>query len=159
MHGDHDHCECPSTCIRSYGQLTTVVPLLFEQLVWGPLCFSVAYLIFIEHSLRYPIQIIVCLSHLYGDTLYYATSLFDHYVNGVSYCRPEAYYFWIYYFLMNFVWMVVPMCKFFFFFFFLPQEVSICIADAPLDYLYTGVTTISGIIQSQREIASRQKSR
>ncbi|BDD57258.1 hypothetical protein MPDQ_002924 [Monascus purpureus] len=105
-------------------------------LVWGPLCFSVAYLIFVEHSLRYPIQIIVCLSHLYGDTLYYATSLFDHYVNGVSYCRPEAYYFWVYYFLMNFIWIVVPMY-----------------------YLYTGVTTISGIIQSQREIASRQKSR
>ncbi|PYH45811.1 EXPERA domain-containing protein [Aspergillus saccharolyticus JOP 1030-1] len=77
-------------------------------LVWGPLCFLVAYLIARHHSLRHPFQIIVCMSHLYGDVLYYATSLFDHYVHGIAYCRPEAFYFWIYYFLMNFVWIVVP---------------------------------------------------
>lgn len=63
-----------------------------------------------RHPLRHPIQIIVCMSHLYGDTLYYATSLFDHYANGKSYCRPEPYYFWVYYFLMNFIWIVVPFC-------------------------------------------------
>ena len=50
----------------------------------------------------------VCMAHLYGDALYYATSLFDHYVHGVSYCRPERYYFWIYYFFMNFIWIVIP---------------------------------------------------
>lgn len=61
--------------------------------------------------MRHPMQVIVCLSHLYGDTLYYATSLFDHYVNGISYCRPEGYYFWLYYFLMNFIWIVVPFCE------------------------------------------------
>ncbi|GAD94330.1 EBP domain-containing protein [Paecilomyces variotii No. 5] len=77
-------------------------------MVWGPLCFLVAYLITVQHSLRYPFQIIVCMAHLYGDVLYYATSLFDHYFNGVSYCRPEAYYFWGYYFFMNFIWIVVP---------------------------------------------------
>jgi cholestenol delta-isomerase len=53
----------------------------------------------------------VCMSHLYGDTLYYATSLFDRYANGVAYCRPEAYYFWLYYFFMNFIWIVVPACS------------------------------------------------
>lgn len=58
-------------------------------------------------------RIIVCMAHLYGDVLYYATSLFDHYFNGRSYCRPEAYYFWVYYFLMNFIWIVVPFRKYF----------------------------------------------
>jgi cholestenol delta-isomerase len=82
------------------------------QFIWGPLCFFVAYLILNQHSLRHPLQLIVCMSHLYGDTLYYATSLYDHYVHGRSYCRPEAYYFWIYYFLMNFIWIVIPFCKF-----------------------------------------------
>ncbi|PKX93819.1 uncharacterized protein P174DRAFT_512079 [Aspergillus novofumigatus IBT 16806] len=76
--------------------------------IWGPLCFFVAYLILNQHSLRHPLQLIVCMSHLYGDTLYYATSLYDHYAHGRSYCRPEAYYFWIYYFLMNFIWIIIP---------------------------------------------------
>lgn len=53
---------------------------------------------------------LVCMSHLYGDTLYYATSLFDDYVNDRPYCRPEPYYFWLYYFFMNFIWIVVPAC-------------------------------------------------
>lgn len=52
------------------------------------------------------------MAHLYGDTLYYATSLYDHYVNGISHSRPEVLYFWVYYFLMNFVWIVVPACEF-----------------------------------------------
>lgn len=61
-----------------------------------------------RHSLRHPIQMLVCMSHLYGDALYYATSLFEDYVNGRSFCRPEPYYFWLYYFFMNFIWIVVP---------------------------------------------------
>jgi cholestenol delta-isomerase len=52
------------------------------------------------------------MAHLYGDTLYYATSLYDYYVNGIPHSRPEALYFWVYYFLMNFVWIVVPACEF-----------------------------------------------
>ncbi|KAF9883166.1 hypothetical protein FE257_003886, partial [Aspergillus nanangensis] len=81
-------------------------------LLWGPLCFLVAYLIFTQSSLRHPFQLTVCMSHLYGDTLYYATSLFDHYVHGRPYCRPEPFYFWVYYFLMNFIWIVVPLYYF-----------------------------------------------
>ncbi|KAL5335370.1 Emopamil-binding protein [Aspergillus crustosus] len=77
-------------------------------LVWGPLCFGVALSILSNHSLRYPLQIIVCMAHLYGDTLYYATSIYDHYVHHRPYCRPESFYFWIYYFGMNFIWIVVP---------------------------------------------------
>ena len=54
-------------------------------------------------------QLIVSLGQLYGDVLYYATSMFDHYYKGVSYCRPEPYYFWFYYFFMNVFWIVVPL--------------------------------------------------
>ncbi|KAL5364947.1 hypothetical protein BJX96DRAFT_168701 [Aspergillus floccosus] len=78
-------------------------------LFWGPLCFIVAYSVFTQSSLRHPLQLVVCMSHLYGDTLYYATSLFDHYVHGRPYSRPEPYYFWVYYFLMNFIWIVKPL--------------------------------------------------
>ncbi|PCG97385.1 Emopamil-binding [Penicillium occitanis (nom. inval.)] len=77
-------------------------------LLWGPLCLYMAYLTTFNHSLKHPLRIIICMAHLYGDTLYYATSLYDHYVNGISHSRPEVLYFWVYYFLMNFVWIVVP---------------------------------------------------
>ncbi|KAL8759335.1 MAG: hypothetical protein Q9199_000866 [Rusavskia elegans] len=51
---------------------------------------------------------LVSLGQIYGDILYYATSMFDHYYKGITYCRPEAYYFWGYYFFMNFIWIVIP---------------------------------------------------
>lgn len=48
---------------------------------------------------------------VYGDVLYYATSLFDHYVHDVEFCRPEGYYFWFYYFFFNAIWMVMGSCE------------------------------------------------
>ncbi|CAG7957163.1 unnamed protein product [Penicillium salamii] len=69
---------------------------------WGPLAFLIAYCIAVQHPMRHALQIIVSLGQVYGDVLYYATSLLD-----VSYCRPEGYYFWFYYFFFNFIWVVV----------------------------------------------------
>ncbi|PYH95452.1 Emopamil-binding protein [Aspergillus ellipticus CBS 707.79] len=105
-------------------------------LVWGPLCFLVASLVLSQHPLRHPFQIIVCMSHLYGDALYYATSLFDHYVHERPYCRPEPYYFWVYYFLMNFIWIVVP-----------------------LYYLCQSIRAISDAFKALGEIAMQRKDR
>jgi len=76
---------------------------------WGPGCWISAYMIVYDHPLRYPVQAIVSLGQFYGDILYYATSLFDHYLLGISYSRPEACYYWGYYVLMNFFWIVIPM--------------------------------------------------
>ncbi|PYI01776.1 EBP domain protein [Aspergillus sclerotiicarbonarius CBS 121057] len=105
-------------------------------LLWGPLCFLVAYLILSQHPLRHPLQIIVCMSHLYGDVLYYATSLFDHYVHDRPYSRPEPYYFWAYYFLMNFIWIVVPFY-----------------------YLYQSVRTISDAFRALGNTSMQRKDR
>jgi cholestenol delta-isomerase len=63
-----------------------------------------------EHPLRHPLQALVSTGQIYGDVLYYATSMFDHYFAGKTYCRPEGYYFWCYYFFMNFIWIVIPGC-------------------------------------------------
>ncbi|KAL8821979.1 MAG: hypothetical protein Q9223_000059 [Gallowayella weberi] len=79
-----------------------------EAFCWGPLSFCVALMITFEHPLRHPLQALVSLGQIYGDILYYATSMFDHYHKGVTYCRPEAYYFWGYFFFMNFIWVVIP---------------------------------------------------
>ncbi|EXJ92690.1 hypothetical protein A1O3_01242 [Capronia epimyces CBS 606.96] len=77
-------------------------------LLWGPLSFLMVYLIITAHPLRYPLQAVISLGQLYGDVLYYATCLFDHYFKSQTYCRPEAYYFWFYFFFMNFIWIVIP---------------------------------------------------
>jgi hypothetical protein len=55
-----------------------------------------------------PLQAIVSVGQIYGDILYYATSMFDFYHKNISYCRPEGFYFWGYYFFMNFIWIVIP---------------------------------------------------
>lgn len=96
------------SAIRPERALGRSVLLIFSQVCWGPLSFIIAALITIDHPLRYPLQGIVSLGQIYGLVLYYATSMFDHYFLGVTYSRPEAYYFWGYYFLMNFFWIVIP---------------------------------------------------
>ncbi|KAE8375729.1 Emopamil-binding protein [Aspergillus bertholletiae] len=74
---------------------------------WGPLAFFIAYCIAVQHPARHALQLILSVGQVYGDVLYYATSLFDLYMHGVTFCRPEAYYFWFYYFFFNFIWMFI----------------------------------------------------
>jgi len=75
---------------------------------WGPMCFFIAYFITTSNPLRHPLQIIVCVGQMYGLVLYYATAMFDHYYNSAAYSRPEFLYFWVYFFAVNFIWMVIP---------------------------------------------------
>ena len=110
-------CMESITAVRHFISLGTyrscsfalTVPLL--QILWGPLSFLVAVLITIDHPLRHPFQALVSLGQLYGDVLYYATSMFDHYYRGLTYCRPEAYYFWVYYVTLNLFWIFIPSCE------------------------------------------------
>ncbi|PYH87087.1 emopamil binding protein [Aspergillus uvarum CBS 121591] len=74
---------------------------------WGPLAFFIAYCIAAQHPARHALQLVMSLGQVYGDVLYYATSLFDFYYHRMEFCRPEGYYFWFYYFFMNFIWIVV----------------------------------------------------
>ncbi|KAF7594139.1 hypothetical protein BBP40_009988 [Aspergillus hancockii] len=74
---------------------------------WGPLAFFIAYSIAVQHPARHALQLVLSLGQVYGDVLYYATSLFDLYVHGDLFCRPERYYFWFYYFFFNFIWMFI----------------------------------------------------
>lgn len=41
--------------------------------------------------------------------LYYATSLFDEAMLGLTYSRPEAAYYWGYFVFMNAFWIVIPL--------------------------------------------------
>ncbi|KAK5107522.1 hypothetical protein LTR62_001052 [Meristemomyces frigidus] len=75
---------------------------------WGPGCLIIAALIMLRHPMRHPIQIIVSMGQFYGDVLYYTTSAFDHYILGITYSRPETFYFWFYFVIMNAFWIVIP---------------------------------------------------
>lgn len=105
LHGDCHSCKSTRNhvydCQCHYSDTA-------EKVIWGPLCFVVAWFITTQHPLRYPLQAIVSSGQIYGDILYYATSMFDHYYKGLTYSRPEAYYFWGYYVFMNFIWIVIP---------------------------------------------------
>lgn len=76
---------------------------------WGPLSFLTAILIVKDSPYRYPIQALVSTGQLYGDVLYYSTSLFDEFFSGKTYYRPEPYYFWFYFIFMNAFWIAIPL--------------------------------------------------
>ncbi|KAL6824952.1 Emopamil-binding protein [Trichoderma camerunense] len=75
---------------------------------WGPLSLIAVLCICTNHPSRHLFQIVVCVAHLYGVALYYATNWAEQRFHGVSYSRPEFLYFWIYYVGFNAPWAIVP---------------------------------------------------
>ncbi|ROW12487.1 hypothetical protein VMCG_00719 [Cytospora schulzeri] len=76
--------------------------------IWGPLCFATAISIVRGSSLRHPLQIIVCVAHLYGVGLYYSTCYINEKYRGLVYSRPEPLYYWVYYVGFNAPWVLIP---------------------------------------------------
>ncbi|RPA97302.1 Emopamil-binding protein [Choiromyces venosus 120613-1] len=70
----------------------------------GPISFYLVYAITTNHPSRYPLQMMVSLAQLYGDALYYATAAIEVYGST----RPESYYFWVYFVMLNAFWIVIP---------------------------------------------------
>lgn len=79
--------------------------------VLGGLAWLMVYLIGVSSPYRHPVQMVICVGHIYSDLLYYTTALVDQYRRGIEYCAPDPYYFWAYFFGMNFIWIVVPASK------------------------------------------------
>ncbi|PKK51943.1 hypothetical protein CI102_2300 [Trichoderma harzianum] len=75
---------------------------------WGPLSLITILCICTNHPSRHLFQVVVCVAHLYGVALYYATNWAEQRFHGVSYSRPEFLYFWIYYVGFNAPWAIVP---------------------------------------------------
>ena len=80
--------------------------------MWGPLAYLTAYFIATNNPFRHQVQSLVCIGQMYGLILYYATSMFDLYYKNIVWSRPEALYFWGYYFFVNFIWIMIPGCRF-----------------------------------------------
>ncbi|KAF3072821.1 3-beta-hydroxysteroid-Delta [Trichoderma lentiforme] len=86
----------------------TVCVETITVLAWGPLSLITLLCICTNHPSRHLFQIVVCVAHLYGVALYYATNWAEQRFHGVSYSRPEFLYFWIYYVGFNAPWAIVP---------------------------------------------------
>ncbi|KAJ1652587.1 hypothetical protein IWQ61_007114 [Dispira simplex] len=84
----------------SFVLLMELVTAVFD----GPLCFLTAYAILNDSPLRYITQLMVSLAQIYGDVLYYTTTLFE----GSPHCSPHPYYFWFYFVTLNAIWIIVP---------------------------------------------------
>ena len=80
-------------------------------LTWGPLSLLTAILITRMSKYRHSMQALVSTGHIYGNLLYLSTSLYDAIAFGKTYHRPEPYYFWIYFFGMNAIWLIIPGSK------------------------------------------------
>ncbi|KAI1763863.1 Emopamil-binding protein [Hypoxylon sp. FL1150] len=68
---------------------------------WGPLYFLLAAFIVMDNPFRHLLQIIISTGQQYGDVLYYGTCAFDFLVYEIEYSRPEGYYFYGYFVLLN----------------------------------------------------------
>ncbi|KAJ5179710.1 Bcebp4 [Penicillium capsulatum] len=87
----------------------TVAMETVTAVFWGPLSFMLVGMIMKAHPMRHPLQIVVSLGQFYGNVLYYAISLFDHYIHDWPYSRPEPAIFWGYFVLCNAFWIVIPL--------------------------------------------------
>ncbi|CAF3587789.1 unnamed protein product [Fusarium graminearum] len=94
---------------RYLTQDSFLVPMeAITAILWGPMSFFCAWSIVKEHPLRHPIQLIISVGQLYGDVLYFATCYFNEVVHNIVYCRPEQFYFYMYYVFCNAIWIVIP---------------------------------------------------
>jgi cholestenol Delta-isomerase len=81
-------------------------------LLWGPLSLFTAFSIATANPIRHASQIMICLAHIYGCMLYFATATVDFWINAIEHSRPETLYFWVYYVGLNAVFLVIPLGMF-----------------------------------------------
>ncbi|KAG0238215.1 hypothetical protein BGW42_006495 [Actinomortierella wolfii] len=81
--------------------------LIMERITafaWGPLAFYLAYAQYHALPSRYILQLIISLGQIYGNVLYYFTTL----IEGAPHGDPHPYYYWFYFVHFNAWWIVVP---------------------------------------------------
>ena len=91
----------------------------FTAAVYGPFCYLTATAIVVGYGkpagssgLRYIMQTMISTAQLYGVILYYGTVASEILIHGVSRCRPEFLYVWVYFIGFNAPWVVIPICEY-----------------------------------------------
>lgn len=74
--------------------------------VEGPACFAAVYGTLHRKPWAWTLQIMISLGQIYGDVLYYATTVLE----GLIHSRPEWLYFWFYFVFVNAIWIAIPSC-------------------------------------------------
>ncbi|KAL5039703.1 hypothetical protein BDEG_28284 [Batrachochytrium dendrobatidis JEL423] len=72
--------------------------------IWGPLCFIACCMIYKNCSKRHLVLFSISFGQLYGDIIYYATTLAE----GAPHCNPHPFYFYFYFIFMNLFWIFIP---------------------------------------------------
>ncbi|CAG8561754.1 9459_t:CDS:2 [Paraglomus brasilianum] len=76
----------------------------FILIFGGPLSIFTCLAIYFNWPSRHVLQLTTSIIHLYGDVLYYWTTIFQ----GSPHSRPEAYYYWFYFIFINSIWVIIP---------------------------------------------------
>eukprot|EP00123_Amoebidium_parasiticum_P009009 comp19153_c0_seq1/m.21832 comp19153_c0_seq1/g.21832 ORF comp19153_c0_seq1/g.21832 comp19153_c0_seq1/m.21832 type:complete len:214 (-) comp19153_c0_seq1:372-1013(-) len=74
----------------------------------GPVALLVAVAISRRSHFRYPFQLMVSICQLYGCILYFGIEIFEGFK---SINTGSPFHFWVYFFLMNFIWIVIPLTQ------------------------------------------------
>jgi cholestenol delta-isomerase len=102
---------------RAYGQYArydaryltaqpTVVFICFTEVVLGPLCLLLAWLIQRDSPFRHPLQLVLCTAQFYGTVLYFVEPMVAGTWSEVM--TQDPFELWVFVILLNGVWMVVP---------------------------------------------------
>mmetsp|Transcript_2939 Transcript_2939/g.8605 ORF Transcript_2939/g.8605 Transcript_2939/m.8605 type:complete len:219 (-) Transcript_2939:2034-2690(-) len=70
----------------------------------GPACFVTVWAILQRKPWAYTLQILISCGQIYGDILYFGTTILE----GLIHSRPEFLYFWFYFVIVNAIWIVIP---------------------------------------------------
>ncbi|KAJ3572387.1 hypothetical protein NP233_g3121 [Leucocoprinus birnbaumii] len=74
------------------------------SLIWGPLCLFISYATAKRFPSRHIWSALMCFAHIYGNALYYSTTI----IRGCPDSRPEFLYFWVYFIGLNGLWLITP---------------------------------------------------
>ncbi|KAJ3049015.1 hypothetical protein HK097_009978 [Rhizophlyctis rosea] len=72
---------------------------------WGSGSFLTAWAIYTNHPIRHILQFLISTGQMYGDVLYYLTTLWE----GAPHCSPHPFHFWFYFITLNGFWIVIPL--------------------------------------------------
>lgn len=83
-----------------------VIFFCHTELLLGPVCFLLVYLIVKSHPLRHPVQLMLCTAQFYGTVLYFFSPLI--YGTWSKVMTPDSFELIVFVLILNGLWLAVP---------------------------------------------------
>ncbi|KAI9293597.1 hypothetical protein K502DRAFT_293501, partial [Neoconidiobolus thromboides FSU 785] len=80
---------------------------LITVIIIAPLCFINSMFIYCNSIKQYPLTIIIESFHLFSVSVYFISA----YLENMIYTRPETLYYYVYFWLMNAPWIMIPFLR------------------------------------------------